>query len=124
MNRKTLAIAALAFFAAGASTAAGITGEATPDYPMAFSSSLTRAQVQQATLAARAAGQIVQGEQSVVVEHRGTALTRAQVRAETLEAIRIGAIAGGEHSVLPTAAQLDSIRMAGERALSMSVASR
>jgi len=124
MNRKTFAIAALAFFAAGASTAGGITGEATPDHPMAFSSSLTRAQVHQHTLAARAAGQIVQGEQSVVLEHRGTALTRVQVRAEALEALRVGATARGEQGALATPAQLDSIRMAGERALVMTMASR
>lgn len=90
MYRKSLAIAALALFAAGASTAAGTTGEATPDYPKAYSSSLTR----------------------------------AQVRAETLEAIRLGVIARGEQSVLPTAAQLESIRVAGERARSMMLASR
>lgn len=99
-------------------------GEATPDYPMAYTSTTTRAEVKQATLDARAAGLIASGERSVINEPTGSTLTRAQVVAETLEAIRIGAIAYGEASPVITPAQLDSIRMAGLKARSMTVAAR
>ncbi len=54
-------------------------------------------------------------------------LSRAQVRAETLEAIRLGAINfGGDYSQhsAPSLEQLDSIRMAGQKAHSLTVASR
>jgi hypothetical protein len=55
-----------------------------------------------------------------------SALTRAQVRAETLEALRIGAVGGGDYALRDglSAAQIESIRMAGQRALAMNVASR
>ena len=46
-----------------------------------------------------------------------------RVHAETLEAIRLGAISKGEGNALPTAMQLDSIRMAGERAVTNKMAS-
>jgi hypothetical protein len=99
-------------------------GEATPDYPMAYTSTTTRADVQQAALNARAAGLIASGERSVVNEPTGSTLTRAQVVAETREAIRVGAIAQGEASLVITPAQLDSIRMAGLKAQAMTVAAR
>lgn len=51
-------------------------------------------------------------------------LTRAQVRAETLEAIRVGAITRGEETVVPTPAQLESIRRAGLKAIATTTASR
>jgi hypothetical protein len=52
-------------------------------------------------------------------------LTRAQVRAEAAEALRVGAISVGDREhALPTAEQLDSIGMAGAKALSMTLASR
>jgi Domain of unknown function (DUF4148) len=99
-------------------------GEATPDYPMAYTSTTTRAEVKQATIDARAAGLIASGERSVINESTGSTLTRAQVVAETLEAIRIGAIAYGEASPVITPAQLDSIQMAGMKAQAMTVAAR
>jgi Domain of unknown function (DUF4148) len=117
MTTKTFFIAALTALTTFGATAA-FAGEATYDYPVSYSSTLTRAAVKADVLRARAAGLIAQGEHSVVIAETGPALTRAQVKAETLEAIRIG-----EHSVVPTAAQLDSIRLAGLKAVAMTMAS-
>jgi hypothetical protein len=90
---------------------------------VALTSAVSRADVQAETLRARAAGLIAYGERNVVVADSGPALTRAQVKAETLEAIRVGAIDRHEHNVAPTAAQLDSIRMAGLKAALVTMAS-
>jgi Domain of unknown function (DUF4148) len=122
MNTKTFVIAAFA-----AVTTLGISpafaGEATYDYPVALTSAVSRADVQAETVRARAAGLIAYGERNVVVADSGPALSRAQVKAETREAIRVGAIDRHEHNVAPTAAQLDSIRMAGLRAAMVTMAS-
>jgi Domain of unknown function (DUF4148) len=123
MNRKTLITVAIALIGAAAGTVASAC-EASYDYPAAFTSTLSRADVRAETLRAIAAGEVQRGEQSVVIEAKGAPLSRAQVVAETLEAIRIGAIARGEHNVFPTEAQLDSIRMAGQRAVAMQTAMR
>lgn len=122
MNTKPFifaAAAALSTFNAPVAFA----GEASYEYPTVLSSTLSRAEVQAQTLQARAAGLIAHGERNVVVADTGPALTRAQVKAETLEAIRVGAISRHEHDVLPTAAQLDSIRLAGLKAVAMTMAS-
>ncbi len=122
-TRSALAIAALGLFTTLAASPA-FAGEATYEYPTAVTSSLTRADVQAQTVKARSAGLIAQGEQSVVVADTGPALSRAQVVAETLEAIRVGAIDRHERSVSPTAAQLDSIRLAGQKAAATTMAAR
>lgn len=123
MNTKTLFAAAFAALTAlGAGSA--FAGEATYDYPVVYTSTVSRADVKAQALQARAAGQIAQGELSVVVTDTGPALTRAQVKAETLEAIRVGAISRHEQSLAPSAAQLESIRMAGQKAVVMTMASR
>jgi hypothetical protein len=127
MNIKTLFTtftAAVALFSAASSFAAGPVGEVDVQLPLAVSSTVTRAEVRAAALQARAdgplsAGDYIELKQSAFV----SSLTRAQVRAETLEAIRLHAIGQGEHNHLPTQQQLDSIRMAGERAVMMKVAS-
>lgn len=54
----------------------------------------------------------------------GMPLTRTQVAAEAREALRLGVLDGHEYTRLATPQQLDSIRMAGERAVRMDVASR
>lgn len=123
MNTKTFITVAIALIGAVAGTAASA-GEATYDYPVAYTSTLTRAEVRAEAVRALAAGEVSTGEQSVVVAAAGMPLSRAQVRAETLEAIRIGAISRGEQNDFPTAAQLNSIRMAGERAVAMQTAMR
>jgi hypothetical protein len=58
MNTRLIVAAALSFAAAGSAFA----GEATPDYPQRFVSTLTRAQVQAEALEARRLGLIGQGE--------------------------------------------------------------
>ena len=50
--------------------------------------------------------------------------SRVQVVAEAVEARRLGVLGGGEASVLPTAAQLERIQMAGLNATPMNVARR
>lgn len=127
MYSKTLLTLAVALIGAASSTVAfaGISGEATPDYPSAYTSQATRTAVREAAIAARAAGQIVVGDQDVVsASWADIGLTRAQVRAEAVEANRLGLIARGEHSIVPTTEQLARIQMAGLKALSMTVASR
>jgi hypothetical protein len=131
MYAKTLVTIAVALigaasssFASSSSAFASNVGEAAYDYPTSVASSISRSAVKEATSTARAAGQIVVGEQTVVAEVSNAGLSRAQVRAETLEAIRLGLIGRGEHNVIPTDAQQSLVRMAGLKALSMTVASR
>jgi Domain of unknown function (DUF4148) len=124
MNTKAFfaaafAVAAVTTFGAGSALAT----ETSLDLPVVYTSTVSRAEVHAEALRARAAGQIEHGELSVVIADTGPALSRAQVKAETLEAIRVGAISRHEQSVLPTAAQLDSIRLAGLRAVAMTMAS-
>lgn len=90
MYAKTAFTAAIALLGAFASVAPALAGEAEPDHPMAYTSTVSR----------------------------------AQVRAEAVEANRLGLSSRGDHYVLPTAEQLESIRMAGLRATRMTVASR
>ena len=126
MNIRNCFVAA--FSAIGAITMLGagsaFAGEASYDYPVAYTSAVSRADVQAQTLSARAAGLIAHGERTVVIVATGLSLTRAQVKAEALEAIRVGAISRGERNVIPTAAQLESIRLAGLKAVAMTMASR
>ena len=124
MHTKTLLTVAIALIGAAFGATAARAGEVEPDYPMAFTSTLSRAQVKADAVRARAVGHIAIGERSYVVADTGPGLTRAQVVAETLEAIRVGAIDHHEHNQFPTAMQLESIRQAGLRAVSMAVASR
>lgn len=125
MYAKTFVTTAIAFIGAFTFIAPAFAGEAEPDHPMAYTSTVSRAEVVAATLQARAAGLIPNGEQSsVVADTQTSSLTRAQVQAEAVEAIRLGLSSRGEHYVFPTAMQLDSIRMAGLRAISMTVAAR
>jgi hypothetical protein len=122
MNTKTFffaAIAAITTLGAGSAFA----GDATYEYPVAQASTLSRADVRAETLRARAAGLIAHGERNIVIADTGPALTRVQAKAETLEAIRVGAISRHEQSVAPTAAQLESIRLAGLKAVAMTIAS-
>jgi hypothetical protein len=91
---------------------------------VAYTSTVSRADVSADAVRARAAGLVAQGELSVVVADSGPTLSRAQVKAETLEAIRVGAISHGEKDTALTAQQLESIRLAGVKAVSMTLASR
>jgi hypothetical protein len=124
MYAKTFITAAIALVGAIVIAAPALAGDISEDNTPAFTSTLTRAEVLSATLQARDAGLIPGGEQFTFPQDQGPSLSRAQVRAETLEAIRLGAIGVHEKNLLPTAAQLESIRMAGLSAVPMAMASR
>jgi hypothetical protein len=86
-------------------------------------STLSRSKVKSETAAAKAAGEIPNGELSLQDLQRQPATsekTRAQVRAETLEARRLGLLQPAGELGLPqaTPAQADMINSAGVRALS------
>ncbi len=126
MNSKLLTLATLA--AAVSSTLLlslpAAAQEATPDYPQAYSSSLTRAEVRASAILARKAGEIVDGERSAVAPVIGLPNTRAQVVAELQEARRLSLVASGEQTVVASQAQLLAIHNAGLRADSSTVAGK
>ena len=121
MYAKTLAIIA---FTAALGANAAMAQEASASEPIPQHSTLTRAEVREAAIQARAAGLVQHGDATHFAVPTGSSLTRAQVLAETLAAIRVGAISRGEHNSFPTAEQLQSIRMAGLEALTMDTATR
>jgi Domain of unknown function (DUF4148) len=124
MYAKTFITATIALLSAVATTAPAFAGDISEDNTPTFTSTLSRADVIAATLQARDAGLIPGGEQFTFIEEHGPGLSRAQVRAETLEALRVGAIGRHEKNAFPTAAQLESIRLAGLMAVPMAMASR
>jgi hypothetical protein len=85
-----------------------------------FQSQLTRAEVQAQVAPAYKADVIARGEaspaqaQATVV---ASGLSRAQVQAEAAEAYRLGLVAQGEILPVPTAAQAEQIRIAGQNAV-------
>lgn len=122
-------VAALVFsWAGGAAHAMSQRGgegeDAQPRTP--FVSTLTRAEVQAEAQRARAAGEVTHGDHTAAPElqSRAPGLTRAQVVAELREAVRLGVIGQGDTLVVPTPQQQALIRMAGERALALQMASR
>ena len=129
MNAKNLlsTTLALAFtaFAATAAIAAPL-GDADPGYPGLVNGQQVGTMKHEAhsprMAAVRVTTPLVQGEAFNFPEPVGEAKTRAQVRAETLEAIRVGAISRSDRYEFPTAQQLESIRMAGLRALDPTMA--
>jgi hypothetical protein len=81
----------------------------------------TRLDVKRETVAAVARGEIPRGEGAGhMTEPFVSVKSRVEVRAETREAMRLGLIPRGEHNPVPTEAQLEQVRLAGERALAMS----
>lgn len=92
--------------------------EATPDYPTAFTSTVSRAEVVAQLVLARAGGHIAQGEASFeMAEKVASVTTRAEVRAEAIEARRLGLIVQGDAQVREAAAsELELVRLAGLRA--------
>jgi hypothetical protein len=97
-------------------------GEATPDYPRATGgvSARSRAEVRAETVAAVQHGEIARGEQSIIDAGPFIAQkTRAEVKAETLTAMHLGLIPRGDAPARDaTVAELEQIRLAGERARS------
>lgn len=125
MNTRLALVVAISAFSAVFSSAASAS-EATPeDTSLTVSTSLSRADVRQAVLQARAAGQLFSGEVSRFVEPTGVPLARAQVAAEAREAVRLGVAAGGHDQTIEiTPQQQERIRQAGLRALAVPMASR
>lgn len=98
--------------------------EATYEYPSAYTSTVTRAEVRADAIEARKAGLIANGERSVVVPEFGVPTTRAQVVAELREARRLGLVANGEQLAVASDAQLQAIKSAGLRADSTTMAGK
>lgn len=115
-----LAAASAAFFSIG--TGAAFAQEATPAPEIDnFKPQMTRAEVVAQTRMAAEAGLIARNDadfQRIAAMGFQPTKSRAQVMAEAVEARRLGLVVHGE---LPmpeaTPAQLESIRLAGERAL-------
>lgn len=112
------AMASVAFTATAQANEGGF------EYPLAYQSTLTRAEVRAEATRALAAGEVTRGEAGYVAPIIGMQKTRAQVFAETREAVRLGLVGGGEVIVTPTAVQLALVQMAGLKALDMTVAAR
>ncbi len=106
------------------SIAAAQAGESTPFPPHDYVSTLTRAEVRDATIQFLKSNAHHGGDRTVFIESTGVAKTRAQVVAETLEAIHLGVVDRGVGSATFTEAQLESIRMAGLKAVAMDMAMR
>lgn len=123
MNTPSFAavsLVALSLLSAGSAFA----GEADFEVPTSYASStVSRGEVKAEALRARLAGLIAQGEHTVLAPETGAMLSRAQVRAEALEAIRVGAVSRGDETVIVTEAQLQSIRLAGQQAQRLLMAS-
>jgi len=80
-----------------------------------------RSDVKRETAAAVARGEIPRGEgDGYRSEQIVSVKSRLEVRAETREAMRLGLIPRGELNPVASEAQLEQVRLAGERALSMS----
>ncbi|MGL4573433.1 MAG: DUF4148 domain-containing protein [Burkholderiaceae bacterium] len=119
MNTKSVLIAALAALAA--STAMAESPER--NVPYSPSSTVSRAEVAADAAKAQATGQIAKGEQTFVASVPSAEVSRAQVVAEARAAQRLGLIAHGEVAARDaTAAELETIRMAGLAAAGVAVA--
>lgn len=115
MNVKsTLAAALIALFAGSA-----IAAEGTQEFTDAKAlSSKSRAE---AVAELKNASNVAYGEASPAPVAQST-LQRTRVAAEAREALRLGLIAPSEVQVAPTAAQLEQIRIAGDRAVGRTLA--
>lgn len=122
MFSKTFVLAAASAALFGIGTGAAFAQEATPAPEFDnFKPQMTRAEVVAQTLMAAEAGLIARSDadiQRIAAMGFQPTKSRAQVMAEAVEAKRLGFVVHGE---LPmpqaTPAQLESIRLAGERAL-------
>lgn len=113
--KSYLAVSAFALFAAGSAFAAEGTQEFTDTASL---SSKSRAEV---IAELRSAPAPVAGEASAAPVAQST-LQRVRVQAEAREALRLGLIGPSETLPQPTAAQLEQIRVAGDRAVATTLA--
>jgi hypothetical protein len=118
------ALSAVAALAA-AFAAPAFAQEATPDGFAALQSTASRAEVRAEAATALRAGEIERGEASVERSAFVASKTRAQVAAEAREALRLGVIGHGEGPApVPSAQQAESIRLAGQNAMTHTLAQR
>lgn len=115
--KSTLAVATFSILAAGSALAV----EATQDFDNQTLSTTSRAAVVAELRAAQGAGLVASHEGSPIQGAQST-LTRAQVVAEAREAQRLGLTGASESIPVATAQQAEQIRLAGERALTTTVA--
>lgn len=116
MKLSTRILVPLAFtLAAGASFAEGPL-QGNEVFTSSTQSTLSRAEVRDQAVAARADGLIANGEIQPVQAEQGIGKSRAQVRAELAAARRMGLLAVGEIQPVATPAQSEQIRLAGVRA--------
>ena len=128
---KTLAIAAASLVSAIFTTSAFAASDEytlNQNLPSASAPSASRAEVRAATVSALRAGAVQFDEYTLNQYPKATVpstVLRAQVVAETIEANKLGLIAPGEAGIpVPTAAQLERIRLAGQNAVKRHVAAR
>jgi hypothetical protein len=120
MNTKIAVLTALVALAGAASAFAQ---EGTQEFTDTQAlSTKSRAEVRAELLAAQRNGEILSGEASPAPMAAST-LTRTQVQAEAREAQRLGVIPSGEaQTKVATEADLEAIRLAGQRAIQTPVA--
>lgn len=119
LSRADVRVAAVQALGAGQV----ISGHNTGESKTSFVSTLKRADVRTAAIEARDAGLIVSGHNTgESTLPFMSVLARQQVAAEGAEAVRVGAVGNSEFGTIagqsqngPTMAQLESIRMAGQR---------
>lgn len=112
--KSTLIVATLSIFAAASAFAV----EATRDFENLTLSTKSRAEV---VAELRSVG-VMDTHTAWPTQTAQSTLTRAQVVAETREAQRLGLIGGGEELKIATPEQVESIRLAGERAVTSTLA--
>ncbi len=118
MNSKIVIATLIALAGAGSVFAQ----EGTQDFPAAqVLSTLSRADAKAATEAAYQGAPRTTTSSTVVAASSPT-LTRAQVIAEAREAMRLGLVPSNEGTRAATAADLEAIRVAGERAVASTFA--
>jgi hypothetical protein len=118
----------VAIAAASPADAAEVNGasylEYGPSQTARFMSTLSRQEVRDAAIAARAAGSFTEGEYAHTHDNFVSLKTRAQVKAEAIEALRLSAVGRTEQKHFLTVMQLESIEMAGLSTLAVSMAAR
>lgn len=128
MNKAFTVIALQSAIAAAVIVAAPLASAEQWTEPLAapITSSVSREAVRQEAIAANAARAHsgVSGETALepVVQPFTSTVSRAQVRAEAAEAVRLGLFNRYEDQSVVSAAQLERIRMAGQRAGSQDLA--
>lgn len=125
-RQTTRRFQAIALIAASLTAGSAFADGDTPDYPKAYTSSVSRAQVQADTIAALRGGQVAANEYEANQYAKAvvpSSLVRVQVLAEAREARRLGLVVEGDGTqTVPTASQLEQVRLAGVNAVNQRLA--